>query len=126
MCFLSLLADPVCFATRKLIILETYQTTLKDKFTFQQWNKYSKNNHAYAPILFSSEKKLLKAEVKLNEHGIIPRRYFYPSLDTLNHLESKYTCKYSRDIASRVLCLPMFPSLERNLQDEICEILLNI
>ncbi|MFZ7791920.1 DegT/DnrJ/EryC1/StrS family aminotransferase [Acinetobacter lwoffii] len=107
-------------------IWETYQTALKDKVIFQQWNKYSENNYAYAPILFDTGVKLLQAEVKLHKHGIVPRRYFYPSLDTLSHLESKQMCKYSREIASRVLCLPMFPSLERNSQDEICEILLNM
>lgn len=107
-------------------IWETYQTALKDKVIFQQWNKHSENNYAYAPILFETGVKLLQAEVKLHKHGIVPRRYFYPSLDTLSYLESKQMCKYSREIASRVLCLPMFPSLERNSQDEICEILLNM
>jgi len=106
-------------------VWQTYQESLQDKVVFQQWNKHSQNNHAYAPMLFKNEDKLLKVEAKLKENGIMPRRYFYPSLDALDYLASQQICKYSRDIASRVLCLPMFPGLEKNSQDKICEILSN-
>lgn len=106
-------------------VWQTYQESLQDKIVFQQWNKHSQNNYAYAPVLFKSEAKLLKVEAKLKENDIVPRRYFYPSLDTLDYLASGQICKYSRDRASRVLCLPMFPSLEKNSQDKICEILSN-
>ncbi|MCJ0926548.1 DegT/DnrJ/EryC1/StrS family aminotransferase [Acinetobacter lwoffii] len=106
-------------------VWQTYQESLQDKIVFQQWNKHSQNNYAYAPVLFKSEAELLKVEAKLKENDIVPRRYFYPSLDTLDYLASGQICKYSRDRASRVLCLPMFPSLEKNSQDKICEILSN-
>lgn len=106
-------------------VWQTYQESLQDKIVFQQWNKHSQNNYAYAPVLFKSEAELLKVEAKLKENDIVPRRYFYPSLDTLDYLASGQLCKYSRDRASRVLCLPMFPSLEKNSQDKICEILSN-
>lgn len=106
-------------------VWQTYQESLQDKIVFQQWNKHSQNNYAYAPVLFKSEAELLKVEAKLKENDIVPRRYFYPSLDTLDYLESKQICKYARDISSRVLCLPMFPNLEKDSQDKICEILLN-
>lgn len=110
---------------RRKQIWQAYQASLQDKVVFQQWNKHSQNNHAYAPVLFKSEAELLKVEAKLKENGIGPRRYFYPSLDTLDYLASGQMCKYSRDIASKVLCLPIFPSLEKNSQDKICEILSN-
>ena len=104
-------------------VWQTYQESLQDKVVFQQWNKHSQNNNAYAPILFRSEAELLKVEAKLKENDIVPRRYFYPSLDTLDYLASEQMCKYSRDIASRVLCLPMFAGLERDLQVKICNLL---
>lgn len=106
-------------------VWQTYQEALQGKVDFQQWNAHSENNYAYAPVLFKNETELLKVEVKLQENDVTPRRYFYPSLDTLDYLESKQACKYARDIASRVLCLPMFPNLEKNSQDRICEILLS-
>ncbi|AHF02226.1 hypothetical protein THIAE_04280 [Thiomicrospira aerophila AL3] len=91
---------------------------------FQQWNPQSQNNHAYVPVLFKSEAQLLKVEAKLKENNIIPRRYFYPSLDTLEYLNkpvilsereespaNHQVCSISRDIASRILCLPIYPKL---------------
>lgn len=104
-------------------VWQKYYASLQDKVVFQQWNKHSQNNYAYAPVLFKSEAELLKVEAKLKENDIVPRRYFYPSLDTLDYLASEQMCKYSRDIASRVLCLPMFAGLERDLQVKICNLL---
>ncbi len=69
-------------------------------------------NYAYYPIIFETEEQLLKAKEKLNQENIFPRRYFYPSLNTLNYVE-RQTCKVSDDISKRVLCLPLFDSLEK-------------
>ena len=38
-------------------------------------------NHSYYPVIFETEELL--TETNLNNNNIIPRRYFYPSL---NHL----------------------------------------
>ncbi len=107
-------------------IWQTYQQELPGLVKFQQWNPQSQNNHAYAPVLFESEQQLLKVEAKLKENNIIPRRYFYPSLDTLDYLKETViarseatwqspknhpACLISRDIASWILCLPIYPGL---------------
>lgn len=93
-------------------VWKNYKESLADtNLTFQAWNQYGANNHAYAPVLFESEDKLLTAETKLKENGILPRRYFYPSLDTLIYLASKQTCMQSRNVANRILCLPIYPAL---------------
>ncbi|MGP4789291.1 DegT/DnrJ/EryC1/StrS family aminotransferase [Psychrobacter sp. 1Y11] len=97
-----------------------YQQALTQKtLSFQRWHKNSNNNHAYAPILFNSEAELLRVEAKLKKNHIFPRRYFYPSLDTLDYLDDKQVCKHSRDIASRILCLPLFTGLTKQQQDKI-------
>lgn len=70
-------------------------------------------NYAYYPIIFESEEQLLKVKDKLNQEDIFPRRYFYPSLNTLSYVE-KQTCKVSDDISKRVLCLPLFYELNLN------------
>lgn len=91
-----------------------YVELLSDtNLTFQKWNEHSYNNHAYAPVLFNSEAELLKSEAVLKENNILPRRYFYPSLDTLEYLGSENICDVSRSIASRVLCLPIYPTLNK-------------
>lgn len=67
-------------------------------------------NYAYYPVLFPDETTLLKAVEKLKENGIVPRRYFWPSLETLKYINSK-ECLKSDGIASGILCLPMYNGL---------------
>lgn len=106
-------------------VFETYQKELEGIVQFQQFNKCSNNNFAYAPILFEFEQQLLKVEKQLNEAGIYPRRYFYPSLDSLTYLQSADRCPISNDIASRVMCLPIYYGLGKVTQNEIIETIKN-
>ena len=108
---------------RREDIWQVYTNELSNIVEMQQWNKHGKNNCAYAPVLFDSEEQLLKTEAKLKENHILPRRYFYPSLDTLSYLDSKQICNNSRDIASRILCLPIYPTLEKENIEEIINLI---
>jgi dTDP-4-amino-4,6-dideoxygalactose transaminase len=67
-------------------------------------------NYAYYPVLFKSEEVLLKVKEELIKNEIVPRRYFYPSLNKLPYLQGD-PCPVSEDIASRVLCLPFYQEL---------------
>lgn len=68
-------------------------------------------NYSYYFILFASERELAETAASLVENGINTRRYFYPSLNKLEYLDGQ-PCPVSEDIASRVLCLPMYAGLE--------------
>lgn len=92
-------------------IFETYKKELHDIAEFQEWNLNSENNYAYAPVLFKSEDECLTVFDALLKTGVSPRRYFYPSLDTLDYVSPPQICPVSRDIASRILCLPLYPGL---------------
>ena len=70
-------------------------------------------------------KQLKMVEDGLKKENIYPRRYFYPSLDTLKYIKPKQYCKISRDISSRILCLPMYPELETINVKKICKIIKN-
>ena len=109
--------------TERKRIGQTYQQELTGQLEFQQWNPQSQNNYAYAPVLFESEEQLLKIEATLKENNIIARRYFYPSLDTLDYLQSTKSCSVSRDIASRILCLPIYPTLTTEEQVKIIKVI---
>jgi len=61
----------------------------------------------------------------LNSEDIYPRRYFYPSLDTLDYINPSQFCRISRDIASRILCLPIYAELQTTDVHKICEIIKN-
>ena len=93
--------------------------------TFQQQNKESTQNYSYFPIILESKEKLKKVEEALNQENIYPRRYFYPSLDTLEYIDPKQFCEISRDIASRILCLPFYPELKKKDQQLIIELIKN-
>ena len=79
-------------------------------------------NYSYYPIMFSSEERLLEVEKELNSNNIFPRRYFYPSLNTLNYVDYK-PMPISEDIASRIMCLPLYHDLSDSKILEICKIL---
>jgi dTDP-4-amino-4,6-dideoxygalactose transaminase len=93
-------------------VWQAYQKELSGTVSFQEWNVHSQNNYAYAPVVFESESRLLHVIARLRSNDIMPRRYFYPSLDSLEYLSHRTPCEGSRDIASRILCLPMYANLE--------------
>lgn len=80
-------------------------------------------NYSYYPIIFKNEQELLKIKNRLNEAQIFPRRYFYPSLNNLPYLPYQ-SCPISEDIASRILCLPLYPELEAENQSKIINLII--
>jgi len=82
-------------------------------------------NYSYYPIIFDTEDQLLKSINELNSNWIYPRRYFYPSLSTLDYVD-KYEVPISEDICKRVLCLPMYHSLKKEDIDFIARLLLRV
>lgn len=67
-------------------------------------------NCSYYPILFKNESTLLSIQEKLLKQNIIPRRYFYPSLNKINYVNGK-NMPISESIAARILCLPLYVGL---------------
>lgn len=80
-------------------------------------------NYSYYPILLKNEEELLKVKQELERNNIIPRRYFYPSLNTLPYIEKNDRCPISESYANRVLCLPMFNELGKDIIDQTCNII---
>lgn len=82
-------------------------------------------NYAYYPVIFSTHEIMMRARHALIDNGIGPRRYFYPSLNTLPFLkrELKRACPVSESISSRVLCLPLYAGLSKAEIEIICGII---
>ncbi len=78
-------------------------------------------NYSYYPVLFRDEEVLLKVESCLKQNKINARRYFHPSLNTL-HFVKKLSMPISENIASRVLCLPLYPGLETDNIETIAKL----
>lgn len=103
-----------------------YSEALKDHFEMPAWREGATRNYAYFPVLFPSEEALLKTQERLNEAGIFPRRYFYPSLDARGYGRFDEESPISRDRARRVLCLPMYPALPLAVQDRTISMLTSL
>ena len=82
-------------------------------------------NYSYYPIIFNSEAELIEVEGLLNRNDIFPRRYFYPSLNTIEYTKGK-SMPISESIASRIMCLPLYVGLEVENQKRICDIINSI
>jgi len=81
-------------------------------------------NSSYYPVIYRSEEILLRVEQSLNEHNIFPRRYFYPSLNTIPYTKGE-EMPVSESIASRVMCLPLFKDLSTETIQTITNIINN-
>ena len=120
---LCVLDDMEKIKNKRKSLIENYKKELKGLVQFQEQNDHATENYSYFPILFKSEKELLKIQKALNSEQIFPRRYFHPSLDTLEYIEPKQECKISRDISKRILCLPVFVELSLKEQEKIIDII---
>ncbi len=98
-------------------VIEFYDNNINfNKYTRLKIRENTSWNYSYYPIIFNSEEELLAVEKKMNEHKIFPRRYFFPSLNTLNYLEYN-KMPVSESISNRILCLPLyFDMSEADLQ----------
>jgi dTDP-4-amino-4,6-dideoxygalactose transaminase len=100
-----------------------FEELLKDlpvqRFTIQ---KDSGWNYAYYPVIFESETVTLMVKEALEQNNIHPRRYFYPSLDTLDYVQTAEV-QLSKDISKRILCLPLYFNLTSNEQELIIKTL---
>jgi len=79
-------------------------------------------NQSYFPVLFDSEESLLKAEQLLKQHEILPRRYFYPSLNNLPYVE-QVKMPVSDKIAASILCLPLYTGLKTEELEKITQLI---
>ncbi len=88
-------------------IFEGYHQRLNhlDFLSFQKFNP-DEYNYSYMPVVFDSEDRLLRVERNLKEASVYPRRYFYPSLNTMKAVSAYQPMPLSEDVAQRILCLP--------------------
>ncbi|MBE0682581.1 MAG: DegT/DnrJ/EryC1/StrS family aminotransferase [Anaerolineales bacterium] len=111
---LCVLPNVAGIAQRRRAICEVYDNELRGLgIVFFKISQDYEYNYAYYPVVFQNETQLLSVKQTLNSNQINPRRYFYPSLNTLPFLRTRQLCPISEDVSSRVLCLPLYESLEK-------------
>jgi dTDP-4-amino-4,6-dideoxygalactose transaminase len=100
--------------SQRASVWEEYINNLPSGLELPRWAEGATRNHSYFPVLFKDEAQLLHSRKLLESSGYVTRRYFYPSLDGVGALsQQEVSCPVSRDVAKRVLCLPIFPGLTR-------------
>ncbi len=109
------------FAKRKTIC-SLYNNALKGFLRLPAEQVNCQWNYAYFPVLFDSKEHREYVFSQLANKNIFPRRYFFPSLNTLPYVS--YTpCIFSEDISDRIACLPLYPDLEEESVKEICNVI---
>lgn len=107
-------------------ISNLYDEKIKSKNVQKQYfSKGVKRNYAYYPVVLKDQSSVANVIEKLKRKDIHPRRYFYPSLNTLPYLESKQSCPISEDISKRIMCLPLYGDLDERIVEEISEVINN-
>ena len=92
----------------------------------QKKNKDSTQSLSYFPVVFRNENEMSKVRAALLEKDIAARQYFKPSLDTLPYVEDRGVMQNSRDIASRIIVIPMHSGVEPTVSEIIIDTLKSI
>ncbi|MCB9495453.1 MAG: DegT/DnrJ/EryC1/StrS family aminotransferase [Fibrobacteria bacterium] len=88
-------------------------------------------NHAYFPIMIDADVYGMSRDTvyeRLKTHGIYSRRYFHPLIShfpVYRGLPSAHpeNLPVAEAVSRRILCLPIYPSLELDVVDKICLLL---
>jgi dTDP-4-amino-4,6-dideoxygalactose transaminase len=88
------------------------------------------HNYSYFPVIIEPEYHSTRDELyyKLKKYNVHARRYFYPLISTLDMYKnlpsaSLENLPVATAIADSVLCLPIYPTLDRSQVEMICSIL---
>ena len=103
-----------------------YEQELPKGLQLQLKDKTLGYNYAYFPVVFETEAQVVHVAATFEEHGILARRYFYPSLERVACLDAQSQQPVSADIAGRILCLPIYADLTAESQKKILKIMAEV
>lgn len=111
---------------KRKLLSEHYNSNLFPKLNGYQPEIYKNTifNYAYYPVVFHDKKQFDRTLEQLNIAKIFPRRYFYPSLDTLPYVKSNKNLIHTHSITERVLCLPLYHTLSVEEVDLITRLII--
>ena len=121
---LSVFEDMDLIYNKRNKLAYQYKTHLTSKFcsTFKLRANTSINN-GYYPVVFRDVKTRIKVEGALNRKDIVPRRYFFPSLNKLPYVKQQ-KMPIAESLADRILCLPLYHSLTDKEQMQVIKIII--
>jgi dTDP-4-amino-4,6-dideoxygalactose transaminase len=118
---------------RRREIDQCYREHLKDVQSIRLVGDAGQNtaNYSYFPILVDADYPLSRDALhqKLKDNGIFARRYFYPLISEFPMYRAMNSAQLSNlpiasDVTKKVICLPIYPSLEEIDISRIVEIII--
>jgi dTDP-4-amino-4,6-dideoxygalactose transaminase len=94
------------------------------QFQLLQIPDHVEYNYSYFPVVLPSEDFLKKKMELFRENDILPRRYFYPSLNELPFVDP-CDCPVSSAVSRKVICLPLYHDLSLEDQDKVLSVLIS-
>jgi dTDP-4-amino-4,6-dideoxygalactose transaminase len=95
-----------------------------------QTNVADRKNFSYFPITVNREYSLSRDDLYefLKKNGIYSRRYFYPLISEFSMYRglpsaSRENLPVAHSVASRILCLPIFPDLPLEQVENLCQLI---
>ncbi len=116
---LCLLDDMPAILDGRQRVYERYRDALEGVVQMQARRGDCTRNYSHFPVVFESEAVLKRVEAALHAVDVVPRRYFYPSLDTLEYIVPPQPMELSRRLSERILCLPLHDRLDAKIQEKI-------
>jgi len=121
------------YIAKRTIIVNIYRKNLKDiqGISFLEDILGVKHNYAYFPILVDAQKfGKTRDEIYeiFKENNIFARRYFYPLISQFPTYKGLKSSKpenlpVAEKIAKQIICLPIYPSLEKEIILKIANII---
>lgn len=111
---LSVLPYMNAIIEKRKSLVELYEETIQKLEGIQlvTFREGATRNYSYMPVIFKDETTLLNVKKALEDKNIVPRRYFYPSLNTLDYVHATKPMPVSESISKRILCLPLYYELK--------------
>jgi len=104
-------------------IYEHYKKNLNSKVKFQKIIA-SKYNYPYMPVCFDSLEQRDSISAELLKNNVKARKYFYPLTSDFDYFKTKdQTLVNATNISNKVLCLPLYSSLNMEDVDNIINII---
>jgi dTDP-4-amino-4,6-dideoxygalactose transaminase len=99
---------------------DCYKSQFKDTFRTLRIREKTEYNFSYIPYILNSESQLKQTAERLAAIQVNARRYFFPSLNTLDFYSEYNNCPNSEKIANTILCLPNYFELAESEIETIC------
>ncbi|WP_162197944.1 DegT/DnrJ/EryC1/StrS family aminotransferase [Pseudoalteromonas rubra] len=123
---LSVLDDLDLILSQRKDQIATYKSLLHNSVNYQAVIVGHDICPSYMPILLPNEHSVLNIINKLAKLNIFPRRYFYPAINKSPYYQKicpNISMPVAENVSSRILCLPLFPGLNKQAISQISNII---